>query len=162
MPRRDTPHLFAQPATKGHLTMLKGLDPLLTPDLLHVLAEMGHGDEIVLVDANFPAASVAQRLVRLDGITLLDATRAVLSVFPLDTYVERPMATMAMVETPDLIPDVQDEIFALANEVEGRPVAVEHLERFAFYERARQAFAIVATGERRPYGNVVFAKGVVS
>ena len=141
--------------------MLKGLDPLLTPDLLFVLASMGHGDEIVLVDANFPATSVAQRLVRLDGVSLLDAAKAVLSVLPLDTYVENPVATMAMVETPDLIPDVQDEVFALAGEIEGSPVQVEHLERFAFYERARSAYAIVATGERRSYGNVVFSKGVV-
>ncbi len=141
--------------------MLKGLDPLLTPDLLFVLASMGHGDEIVLVDANFPATSVAQRLVRLDGVSLRDAAKAVLSVLPLDTYVDQPVATMAMVETPDLIPDVQDEVFALASEIEGSPVQVEHLERFAFYERARSAYAIVATGERRPYGNVVFSKGVV-
>ena len=141
--------------------MLKGLAPLLTPALLFVLASMGHGDEIVLVDANFPATSVAQRLVRLDGVSLLDASRAVLSVLPLDTYVEFPVATMAMVETPDIIPDVQDEVFSLASEIEGSPVQVEHLERFAFYDRARAAYAIVATGERRPYGNVVFSKGVV-
>lgn len=141
--------------------MLKGLNPLLTPELLHVLADMGHGDEIVLVDANFPASSVANRLVRLDGISLLDAAAAVLSVLPLDTYIDCPIATMAMVETPEVIPAVQDEVFALAREIEGRPVQVEHLERFAFYERAGGAFAIVATGEARPYGNVVFSKGVV-
>ncbi len=142
--------------------MLKGVDPLLTPDLLKILAEMGHGDEITLVDANFPAVATAQRLVRLDGISLLDASRAILSVLPLDTFVDMPVATMRMVDTPDIIPEVQADVFALVNEVEGRKVEVDHVERFAFYERARESFAIVATGEARPYGNVTFKKGVIA
>jgi L-fucose mutarotase len=141
--------------------VLKGLDPLLSPDLLQVLRAMGHGDEIVLVDRNFPAEATAQRLVRLDGVSLLDASRAVLSVLPLDDFVDAPLAVMQMVDTPDEVPEVQQEVFALANEIEGRDVGVEHVERFAFYERARQAFAVVATAERRPYGNVVMKKGVV-
>ena len=140
--------------------MLKGIDPLLSPDLLHVLASMGHGDDIALVDALFPAVTNAQRLIRLDGIDLARASQAVLSVLHLDTFVDMPVTTMAMVDTPEIVPDVQQEVFTLANEAEGRNVPVEHLERFAFYERSRQAFAIVITGELRPYGNVIFRKGV--
>jgi L-fucose mutarotase len=142
--------------------MLKGIDPLLAPDLLHVLAEMGHGDELVLVDRNYPAVSTARRLVRLDGCNLATAARAVLSVFPLDTFIDRPLAAMAMIDTPEVVPDVQQEVIDLAHQVEGRDIGVEHVERFAFYERARQAFAIVATSEPRPYGCVTFTKGVIN
>lgn len=141
--------------------MLKGIDPLLTPDLLYTLAAMGHGDEIVLVDAHFPAESCAQRLVRLDGATLPDVARAVLSVMPVDDFVDEPVAAMQMVDTPDVVPEVQTEVFGLVNEAEGREVGVERVERFAFYERARKAYAIVLTGERRPYGCAIFGKGVV-
>jgi L-fucose mutarotase len=142
--------------------VLKGIDPLLSPELLKTLAEMGHGDEITLVDSNFPAVATAQRLIRLDGISLLDASRAVLSVLPLDTFVDMPVATMQMVDTPDIIPEVQADVFALVKDIEGRKVRVDHVERFAFYERARASFAIVATGETRPYGNVMFKKGVIA
>lgn len=141
--------------------MLKGIDPLLTPELLKILAEMGHGDEIVLVDANFPAASVARNLVRLEGHSVVEVTRAVLSVLPLDTFVDEPMALMQVVDDPDEIPEVQSELFALVDDIEARPVLAERIERHAFYERARQAYAIVATGERRGYGNVLFTKGVI-
>lgn len=141
--------------------MLKGIDPVLTPELLHVLASMGHGDELVLVDRNFPAVSVGRRVVRLDGCDLPRAASAVLSLFPVDTFIERPVAAMAMVDTPDVVPDVQSDVFALVDAAEGRSVAVERVERFAFYERARQAFAVVTTTEDRPYGCVVLTKGVV-
>ena len=141
--------------------MLKGIDPLLSPDLLHVLAAMGHGDELVLVDRNYPAVSSARRLVRLDGCDLPTAARIVLSLLPLDTFVEEPMAAMAVVGDPDAVPEVQQEVFALAREIEDREIGVQRLERFAFYERARQAFAIVFTTEARPYGCVVMTKGVV-
>jgi L-fucose mutarotase len=101
--------------------MLKGLDSLLTPDhLLCVLAQMGHGDEIALVDCNFPAASVAQRLVRLDGCDLATAARAMLSVLPLDTFTARPLAAMDVVDGPGVVPEVQQEIFAIARNAEGR------------------------------------------
>lgn len=141
--------------------MLKGIDPLLSPELLHVLASMGHGDEIALVDCHFPAVSLARRLVRLDGVTLPDASRAVLSVLPLDTFVDEPVAGMQMVDTPDVIPDVQQDVFRMVPEFEDREVGVERIERFAFYDRAREAFAVVATGENRPYGCVIFTKGLV-
>ena len=141
--------------------MLKGIDPVLTPELLHVLASMGHGDELVLVDRNFPAVSVGRRVVRLDGCDLPRAARAILSLFPVDTFVERPVAAMQMVDTPDVVPDVQQDVFALVDAAEGREVGVERVERFAFYERAKRAFAVVTTTEDRPYGCVVLTKGVV-
>ena len=141
--------------------MLKGIDPVVTPELLHVLASMGHGDELVLVDRNFPAVSVGRRVVRLDGCDLPRAARAILGLFPVDTFIERPVAAMQMVDTPDVVPDVQQDVFALVDEAEGRQVAVERVERFAFYERARRAFAVVTTTEDRPYGCVVLTKGVV-
>ena len=141
--------------------MLKGIDPLLSPDLLHILAEMGHGDEIALVDCHFPAVANARRLVRLDGCDLPSVARAILSVLPIDTFIDQPVGGMKMVDTPDVVPDVQDEVFAAVNAAEARTVGVERIERFAFYERARQAFAVVATGEQRPYGCAILTKGVL-
>ncbi len=141
--------------------MLKGLDPLLSPELLHVLAEMGHGDEIALVDRNFPATATARRLVRLDGCDLPAAARAVLSVLPLDTFVARPVAAMQMVDQPEQVPVVQQDVFRIAEQVEQRSIDVERVERFAFYTRARAAFAVVATSEARPYGCVILIKGVI-
>ena len=141
--------------------MLKGLDPLLTPDLLHVLAAMGHGDELVLTDRNYPAVSTGRRVVRLDGCDLPQAARAVLTVLPLDTFIERPVAGMEPVDAPGTVPDVQREVLSLAEEAEGRSIGYEPVERFAFYERARAAFAVVTTTEARPYGCVVLVKGVV-
>jgi L-fucose mutarotase len=130
--------------------MLKGIDPLLSPEALHVLAAMGHGDELVLVDRNYPAASTARRLVRLDGSDLRTAAHAVLALLPLDTFIDRPLAVMAMVDTPDVVPAVQQEIVDLAQDIEGRRIGVEHVERYAFYERARHAFAVMATSEAGP------------
>jgi L-fucose mutarotase len=140
--------------------MLKGLDPLLGPDLLHVLAAMGHGDEIVIADGNFPAASLARRLVRLDGVDAPRALRAILSVLPLDTFTPRPVAVMAVVGDPRAVPEPVREFQALVDAAAGRSVTFESLERLAFYDRARAAFAVVATGERRPYGNILLVKGV--
>ena len=142
--------------------MLKGLDPLLGPDLLHVLAAMGHGDELVVADANFPAAALARRLVRLDGVDAPRALRAVLSVLPLDTFTSTPAAVMAVVGDPGAVPAPVREFQPLVDAAAGRPVRLDALERFAFYERARAAFAVVATGEPRPYGNILLVKGVVS
>jgi L-fucose mutarotase len=140
---------------------LKNLDPLLSPDLLHVLAQMGHGDEIVLVDRNFPAVSTARRLVRLDGCDLPGVARAVLSLLPLDTFVAQPLAAMQVVDNPSEVPEVQQEVFAIARELEGREINVERVERFAFYARASKAFAVVATSEARAYGCVIMIKGVI-
>ena len=141
--------------------MLKGLDPLLGPDLLHILAAMGHGDELVIADANFPAASIARRLVRLDGVDAPRALSAVLSVLPVDTFTPTPVAVMAVVGDPGAVPPPVRDFQPIVDAAAGRPLRLEALERFAFYERARAAFAVVHTGDPRPYGNILVVKGVV-
>jgi L-fucose mutarotase len=141
--------------------MLKGIDPLVSPDLLNVIASMGHGDELAIVDANFPAASMARRLLRLDGVSAPRALQAVLSLMPLDDFVESPLAVMEVVGDPEALPHPVKEFQQVADAAEGRKVKRERLERFAFYERAKAAFAILATGETRLYGCVMVKKGVI-
>ena len=138
--------------------MLKGLDPLLTGDLLQVLADMGHGDEIAIVDANFPAATMARRLVRLPGSTATEALAAVLSLMPLDDFVDHPAAAM---DAPGERPAIYPEFEAAMAAAEGRAVVLEPVERFAFYERAKATYATIATGERRLYANIIVKKGVI-
>ena len=140
--------------------MLKGLGRLHTPELLHVLASMGHGDEIALVDAHFPAASLARRLVRLDGAELPDVVDACLKLMPLDTFVPEPAFRMLIVGREAEVPEVQRLCQAVIDRQEGRSTPLTGLERHAFYARAQEAFAIVQTGELRPYGCVLFKKGV--
>lgn len=142
--------------------MLRGIDPILSPDLLHILRAMGHGDEIVIADANFPSESTAARVVRLDGIDAVRVARAVLSVMPLDGFVDDPAHCMAVVNNPEAVPEVVGLFQATIDAVADRPAPIARLERFAFYERARAAYAIVATGERRLYGNLILKKGVVA
>jgi len=141
--------------------MLKGLDPLLGPDLLAILRAMGHGDELALVDANFPAASSARRLVRLDGIAAPRALVALLSVLPLDDFVDSPATRMEVVGDAAAIPEICQEFATLVEQAAGRAVKLAAIERFAFYQRARDAFAIIATGEMRLYGNLLLRKGVI-
>jgi L-fucose mutarotase len=146
--------------------MLKSIDPLLNADLLYILRAMGHGDDLVLCDANFPAETVARhtttgKLVRLDGIGVPRAARAILSVLPLDSFVEQPVLRMEVVGHPDEIPRVQQEMQAEIDRAEGRPLSMGSIERFAFYERAKQGFAVVATGEERGYGCFLLKKGVI-
>ena len=142
--------------------MLKGLDPLLTPELLHALAAMGHGDELALVDRNYPATSTSQRLIRLDGADTAAALRAILSLLPLDTFVPEPLLRMEVVDSPDEVTPVQREMAVIAAQLEDREIAMGSLERFAFYERSRGAFATVLTGEDAPYGCFVLVKGVIA
>jgi L-fucose mutarotase len=138
--------------------MLKNLSPLLSPDLLHALASMGHGDEIVLADAFFPAATHARRLIRLPGISADAALDAVLSVLPLDDFVPQPSCTMQVVGHADEVPPAVAQFGeVLGRHGHGAPGA---LERYAFYERAAQAFAIVATGDTRTYANILLKKGL--
>lgn len=146
--------------------MLKHIDPILVPDLLHVLAAMGHGDRLVLVDANFPADSVARRTTRgrvihLSGVSVDAAARAICSVLPIDTFIDEPVVRMAMVDDPELIPDVQLAVRdAIAST--GEPVAaLGSLDRFAFYEAAAASYAVVATTDPRPYGCFLLTKGVI-
>ena len=140
--------------------MLKTLDPLLGPDLLHILRSMGHGDEIALVDANYPAQSAAGRLVRMDGVSATRALQAVLSVFPLDSYVQHSVHTMRVVGDVDAVPEIVAEFRRLVASVDAS-AACGALERFAFYDRVKGAFAVVVTGERRLYGNILLTKGVI-
>jgi len=141
--------------------MLINIDPLLHPDLLHALRGMGHGDEIALVDANFPATANARRLLRLDGVDIPRAGEAILSVLPLDSFVAHPVLRMEMVDHPEEVPAVQQEFQSLVNRAAGRELPMGGLERHAFYRRAREAFAVVVTGERRGYGCFLLSKGVL-
>jgi L-fucose mutarotase len=141
--------------------MLKNIHPLLNADLLQVLAAMGHGDDLALVDRNFPAAANARRLIRLDGTDIMTAGRAILSVYPLDSFVDHPVKRMQMVGKPDEVPAVQQDFQKVIDAAEGRSWPMGSLERFAFYEAARQAFAVVATSESRPYGCFLLKKGVI-
>ena len=141
--------------------MLKGLDPLLNANLLHVLRSMGHGDDLVIVDANFPAASMGRRVVAMDGVSATRALEAVLSVMPLDDFVDAPCARMQVVDDPAAVPEICTEFQAIIDRAEGGRLRLAAIERFAFYERARQAFALVRTGETRLYGNVLLKMGVV-
>ena len=141
--------------------MLKGLDPLLSPDLLQTLRAMGHGDEIVIVDANYPAEAMDLPVVRLDGVSATAVLDAVLSVMPLDTFVPEAAWRMEVVGKPDAQEPIFGEFSEAVRRHEGSDFAVSTLERFAFYERAKSCFAVVATGERRLYGNIILKKGVV-
>ena len=141
--------------------MLIGLDPLLSPDLLMILRAMGHGDEIVIADANYPALSNAKRLVRLDGADTTQALAAILSVLPLDSFVDNPAHCMQVVGKPEEIPPAVADFQTVVDRLAGFPEKIGMLERFAFYERARTAFATVATAERRLYGNIILTKGVI-
>ncbi len=139
--------------------MLKGIPCIISPDLLKILMEMGHGDELVIADGNFPAASNANRLIRLDGHGVPDVLKAVLKFLPLDTYVDASVALMqnGAGDAEPAIWQTYKEI--VANE---EPANIEYVERFAFYERAKKAYAIVATGESAIYANIILKKGVVT
>jgi L-fucose mutarotase len=142
--------------------MLKTIDPLLGPELLHALASMGHGDEIAIVDANFPAAGLARRLIRLDGAMAEPVLRAVLTLLPLDSFVGTPLATMAVVGRPQEVPAAVMAFTTLVRAAAGQPaLAPEALEREDFYARARAAYAVVQTGETRLYANALLRKGVL-
>jgi L-fucose mutarotase len=146
--------------------MLKNLDPLLSPELLYVLAAMGHGDEVAVVDANFPADSVARRtgygrLVTIAGASMPEVVRAILSVLPLDEFVDQPVRRMAVDGAPDQLPAVQREVQAVVDTAAGRSWPMGALERFDFYAAARGAYAVVFTGERRYFANVLIKKGAI-
>ena len=140
--------------------MLKGISPILSPELLKILMEMGHGDEITIGDGNFPAASMAKRLVRLDGHGVTEILDAILKLFPLDTYVEKPVALMQIVPGDNVDPVIWKDYERVIKDNEGEK-EIEHIERFAFYERAKQSYCIVATGESALYANIILKKGVV-
>ena len=140
--------------------MLKGIPPILGPDLLYVLRAMGHGDEIAIVDANYPADSAGPQLMRLDGISATDVLDAVLTLMPLDTFVDDQAFGMEVVGDPKKREQTHKEFDTLIKKHEP-DMQLSMLERFAFYERVRGAFAVIQTGERRLYGNVLLKKGIV-
>src|SRR5262249_28099353 len=141
--------------------MLKGIDPLLNADLLHVLGAMGHGDEIAVVDANFPAVAMAKRLVRLDGVDAVRAVEAILTLLPLDDFVDHPASRMQVVGDPAAVPPGCEEFQKIVDRTAGKRTPLASLERHAFYERVKDCFAVVATGEGRLYGNLIISKGVI-
>lgn len=140
--------------------MLKGISPLLSPDLLATLARMGHGDEIVLADAHFPGESVNATTLRADGLRIADLLGAILPLFELDAYVDDPLKMMAPVEGDALDPEVETAYLARIRPHAPNTGTISRLERFAFYERAGSAFAVVMTGETAKYGNIILTKGV--
>lgn len=146
--------------------MLKNIDPLLNADVLYALRAMGHGDTVVLCDTNFPADSVARRtalgrLLRIDGVDAPRVARAVLSVIPLDSFVDDAAARMEVVGKPAEIPLVQQEVQREIDRAEGKSWPMVSIERMAFYEQAKRAYCVIVTGERRFYGCFIFKKGVI-
>ncbi len=141
--------------------MLRGIDPLLGPEALSVLRAMGHGDDLVLVDANFPADAAARRLVRIDAVGIVRVLRAVLGLLPVDDFEPDPLIAMQVVGDPDAVPDVLAEMQVAADEILEPRIPIARLERFEFYARARSAYAVFATGERAFYGNLIIRKGVI-
>lgn len=146
--------------------MLKNIDPLLHADVLHALCAMGHGDDLILCDTNFPAMAVARHTVlgrplRIGGVHSARAVRAVLSVLPLDTFEDDAALRMEVVGEPDTVMPVQAEVQAEIDRAEGKSWPLGSIERFAFYERAKQAYCVIVTGELRFYGCFLFKKGVI-
>jgi L-fucose mutarotase len=146
--------------------MLKTIDPLLNADVLYALRAMGHGDRLVICDTNFPADSIARQtvfgeLLRIDNVSAARATQAVLSVLPLDTFVDDAAIRMEIVGQPKEVPPVQQEVQAAIDRAEGKSWPLVGVERHAFYEKAKTAYCVIATGERRFYGCFLFTKGVI-
>jgi len=140
--------------------MLKGISPLISPELLAVLARMGHGDEIVLADAHFPGESFNSRVLRADGLRISDLLAAILPLFELDAYVSHPLVMMAATEGDTLDPKVEESYLKSIHITNADAPAIERIDRFAFYERTKSAFAVVMTGETAKYGNILLKKGV--
>lgn len=140
--------------------MLKGINPVLSPELLKILSEMGHGDEVVIADGNFPSASIAKNLVRADGISAPQMLEAVLSVLPLDQYDNNNFVLMEICEGDTVIPYIWDDYEKILKSYEPK-AKISKLERFKYYDRARSAYAVIATGELAQYANIILKKGCV-
>lgn len=140
--------------------MLKGISPLISPGLLKILASMGHGDEIVLADAHFPGHSLCSKVVRADGLQVADLLGAILPLFELDEYVPDPLVMMKAVEGDQLDPEVERSYLQQVKIFNPKIAAIQRIDRFTFYERAKSAFAVVMTGETAKYGNIILKKGV--
>ena len=142
------------------VNMLKNIPDTISPELLKVLMEMGHGDEIVIADGNFPSASHTSRLVRADGLCVPRILDDILKLFPLDSYVEFPITLMAVVPGDSVVPEIWDVYRKIIREHD-QMAKIATLERFAFYERAKKAYAVLATSEKALYANIILCKGVV-
>ncbi|MFN8254488.1 MAG: L-fucose mutarotase [Bacteroidales bacterium] len=140
--------------------MLKGISPLISPELLATLARMGHGDEIILADAHFPGETCNPKVIRADGLRIPELLSAILPLFELDAYVPHPLVMMGAVPGDKLDPEVERSYMNSIKPHVLKPPVIEHIDRFAFYERAKKAFAVVMTGETAKYGNIILKKGV--
>jgi L-fucose mutarotase len=143
------------------VAVLKGIPELIDPDLLYLLASLGHGDELALVDRNYPAASTGQCVAYLRGVDVTTAAKAILRLVPVDTFVDEPVIRMEVVGAPDEIPEVQRAFLGIVSRAAGRDVRMGSLPSFEFYDKVRGAFAVVATSEARPYGCFLLTTGVV-
>ena len=140
--------------------MLKGIDSIISPDLLKILMEMGHGDEIVIADGNFPGGDIAKRMIRADGHDVPTLLESVLKLLPLDTYVEAPVTLMEVVKGDTVVPTIWEDYKKIIAKYDSN-ASIENIERFAFYERAKSAYAVVMTSETALYANIILKKGVV-
>jgi len=141
--------------------MLKSIPPIISPELIKILMEMGHADELVIADGNFPAAAMAQRLIRCDGHNVPPLLQAILKLFPLDTYVPKPVALMQVVPGDTTKPTIWKQFRQILTD-SGEPFEdFEFVERYAFYQRAQKAYAIIATSEAALYANIILKKGVI-
>ena len=141
--------------------MLINIDPVLSPELLSTLHSMGHGDTLVLADANFPASSLGKKLIRLDGVDIPSATKAILSVFPLDSFIEYSAVRMEIDNNPSEINEIQKDFINTLKSTSGEKWKVGSIERFKFYEKSKNAFAIVSTTDARAFGCFILTKGVI-
>ncbi|WP_338787300.1 L-fucose mutarotase [Metabacillus sp. FJAT-53654] len=142
--------------------MLKGIPKIISPELLKVLMEMGHGDEIVLADGNFPAASHGSKVIRCDGNSATEILESILELFPIDTYTKHPIALMEVVKGDPVETPIWDEYESIIAKQTSIESPFEYVERFAFYDRAKNAYAIIATGEKALYANIILKKGAIS
>lgn len=141
--------------------MLKGIDPLLSGELLHLLDDMGHGDQLLLVDRNYPAVASGRPVVRLGEVSIIRAATAILSVLPLDSFIPHPLERMEVQDDPALTTPTQDELLELAAAAEGRPLEYGIVPRLEFYQRAKGVYAVVHTLDPVPYGCFILHKGVI-
>ncbi len=141
--------------------MLINIDPILSPEILHTLRAMGHGDKLVLCDSNFPAYSMNSRVHRIDGVDAARAAKAILSIFPLDSFIEFPLIRMQIDDKPEELNDVHKELNDVMLNEAGPNWTMGSIERFKFYEEAKKAYAIITTNETRPFGCFILTKGVV-
>lgn len=141
--------------------MLRGIDPALNADILYALRAMGHGDDLVIADANFPAETMAKRLIRMEAISSPDMLRKILTVLPVDDFVDEPLVRIEVVGDPDAVPPVCVEMQRVLDETLTNQPRLGKIDRFDFYERAREAYCVIATGESRLYGCILLKKGVI-